>query len=546
MGPVRDSLRAMGRLVPEALAAVSGAAMCAAFPPHGRPALAWFTLAPLVGALAFVSRRRGLRVGFVWGLAFWLPSLSWLWALIGNGGPWPLVILGQAGLATYCALYAAAFGWLLAGGDEAAHLGWQRRERSAWHGLGHALFAAAAWTGLEWVRSTLLTGFAWNHLGVTQYHSPAVLQLASLGGVYAVSALIVLVNASLAGTFIRVLRGVRGIPAPRHHADLAVALATAAFATVWGIREQRTWEARERIAPPLRVAGAQPEAPSIFERGDDTFARTYNTLRERTSLVARLSPDLVVWPETALPGVLPHDTESVVFATSAARHCGAPLLTGAVELQPGARRGGRDLVANSAWLFRPSGMDPLPYRKQHLVPFGEYIPLDSLLPVLERLSPVGYSCTAGTNAVLFAVKCSLVGETNALVAPLICFEDTVAPLARAAVRRGAAVLVNESNDAWFSGSNEPAQHHAQAIFRAVETRTPLVRVSNAGISGIVSASGLQTSNAVCFVENVFCRDAAWPPSRYTRLGDWGFAIPCALVMLLAALLAVHKNARARR
>lgn len=519
---------------PELVAALSGALLFFSFPPRGNPALAWFALAPLLAALALVPPRRGFRLGLLCGVAWWVPSIAWLWALIGNGGPWFLVVLGQVGLALYCALYTAAFGWLLAAPPEAARDGWHHVERSSWRGLGRALLAAAAWTGLEWVRSTFLTGFAWNHLGVTQHRSLAVAQLAALGGVYAVSALVVFVNAGLAGAVLRIVRSARGIHAPRHHLDLVAALVAAAAAVLWGIREQGRWEARERVAPPLHVAGVQPDAPSIFERGEADMLDALDRLLDRTRVAAAIGPDLVVWPETVLPGVLPRDHDVSDIALGAARRAGAPILAGAVEVRPGARRGGRDLVANSSWLFRPSGAIEPPYRKQHLVPFGEFIPLDSWLPALERLSPVGYSCTAGTNAVLFEVP-GRIGATNAVVSPLICFEDTVAPLASQAVRQGATLLVDQSNDAWFAGSAEAAQHHAQAVFRAIETRTPLVRVSNAGLSGTVSASGRQGAPSTYFLEPVFPRQGDWPLPRYARLGDWALAIPSALVAVLAAL-----------
>ena len=533
---MRDFLRVrhIRRFVPEAVAAVSGVLLYASFPPHGNPALAWFALAPLLGALALVPPRRGFRLGLVCGAAWWVPSLTWLWALIGNGGPWILVVLGQVGLALYCALYTAAFGWLLAASPEAARHGWHRVERGLGRGLGRALLAAAVWTGLEWIRSTFLTGFAWNHLGVSQHRSLAVAQLASLGGVYAVSAIVVFVNAGLAAAVLRIVRSTRGIHAPRHHLDLVVALAVAAIAVVWGIREERLWEARERVAPPLNVAGVQPDEPCIFERGEADMLESVNRLLDRTRVAAAIRPDLVVWPETVLPGVLPRDDDVADIALGAARLCGAPVLAGAVEVRPGARRGGRDLVANSSWLFRPSGTIEAPYRKQHLVPFGEYIPLDSWIPVLERLSPVGYSCTAGTNAVLFSVR-SRIGGTNTVVSPLICFEDTVAPLAIQAVRQGATLLVDQSNDAWFASSAEAAQHHAQAAFRAIETRTPLVRVSNTGLSGTVSASGRQGAPSAYFLAPVFPRQPDWPLPLYARLGDWALAIPCALVAALAAL-----------
>ena len=118
------------------------------------------------------------------------------------------------------------------------------------------------------------------------------------------------------------------------------------------------------------------------------------------------------------------------------------------------------------------------------------------------------------------------------ISPLICFEDTVARLSRRAVRDGAQVLVNQSNDAWFSHSSEGRQHHDQAVFRAVENRTPLVRVSNTGVSGIIDPLGRFGDNSAFFVAPVTVRTPDWPLSLYTRYGDWIFAIPCAMALAL--------------
>ena len=512
-------------IIPEVASAASGLLLSFAFPPHGNASLAWCALAPFFAALQYTSPRRGFRCGFLAGFAFWLVSLRWFWALIGNGGPWPLVILGHFALSAYCALYVGLVGYLLSHSKD----NWQR----AWRGLARALLAAIFWTGLEWVRSTFLTGFAWNHLGVSQVRCLPLLQLAGIGGVYALTFLIVLVNAALGNVVVRLIRSFRCLPAPKHHVDLMAAILVLLVALAWGTREQRRWILLERTATPFAVAGVQPDAPSIFERGD-AIQETLDRLGDRTAIVAQLSPDLVVWPETVLMGSIPGSPDALECAFAASRLCHAPLLAGAVEYRTGKGRHGRDLVANVSWLFCPDDKVHGMYRKQHLVPFGEFIPLDNVFPFLERLSPVGFSCTPGTNSVVLPITSPAFGA-KACVSPLICFEDTVAPLATKAVRAGATLLVNQTNDSWFSGSIEPGQHHAQAAFRAVETRTPLVRVSNGGLSGIIAASGRQTAPSSYFRDNVYPRQSDWPASFYTRFGDWLLAMPCALVtgLLLA-------------
>ena len=527
------------RWLPEVAAVASGLLLSLAYPGKEEPAFAWFALVPFFAALSFVRPGRGFRIGWLSGMAFWCASIAWLWSLKDNGGPWALVILGHVSLSAYCALYFGLFGWLMAAlpltpsgrsGDGA----------SPWPGLGRALLAAVAWTGLEWVRSTFLTGFAWNHLGTSQYRSLPLLQLASLGGVYAVSFLAAFLNAALANVAVRLRDGWLRRPVPRRHLDLMVALLALMGAMFWGTRELR----RETVpeGTELRVAGVQPDAPSVFERGEETMTDSLKRLSEQTGLMASLRPDLIVWPETVLPGEVPSDLNAMFFAFEHARVAGAPVLAGAVEYRRGEGPSGRDLVANVSWLFEPDRVLRGRYRKQHLVPFGEYMPLDSVFPVLERLSPVGLSCTEGREPALMPIR-RRDGDGTVCVSPLICFEDTVAPLASRAVRLGAEVLVNQSNDSWFEGSSEPLQHHAQAVFRAVETRTPLVRVSNAGISGIISANGRQSTDAptAAFCETAKAGSGAERLTLYARFGDWLFSIPCAMATAVLAALLVRRR-----
>lgn len=508
--------------IPEAVSFASGILLSFAFPSHAEPTLAWFALVPLLLLTRNTPRKRAFRLGFFYGFGFWLFSILWFWILIENGGPWPLVLLGHLALSAYCALYIGLFALL--------HASFPARSSSGFDLL-RIFFAAIVWTGLEWIRSTFLSGFAWNHLGVSQVRSLPLLQWASFGGVYALSFLIVLVNTALANVALRLYHRFRHKPAPGHHLDLVVALSLLLLAILGGIHLQRLWTTREADSALFVVAGVQPDAPSIFERGEESIQESIQRLSDRTTLISRFNPDLVVWPETVLPGSVPSGTDAIQFTFALASHCKAPILAGALEYYEPETENDFPLIANASWLFGPDRNLHGTYRKQHLVPFGEYIPLDRLFPFLQYLSPAGFSCTPGEGPAVFPVA-SQAGKNPVRISPLICFEDTVSSLAVKAVRQGATILVNQSNDAWFEGSSEGLQHHSQAVFRAVETRTPLVRISNGGVSGIISASGRQSTPVVYYCQPVSPRQNDWPQTLYTRFGDWTLGIPSALLTLL--------------
>ena len=211
------------------------------------------------------------------------------------------------------------------------------------------------------------------------------------------------------------------------------------------------------------------------------------------------------------------------------RAFGAPVLAGSTLLGPG---GAAEPVRNAAWLFSEDGASA-PYVKRHLVPFGEFIPLDETIPALRRLAPAGVTCAAGEGPVLLDLPLRRGG--TARLSPLICFEDTVPATARASARE-ADILVSISNDAWFDGSCEALQHHAEAAFRAIENGLPLVRASNRGVCAVIRPWGESGEDAGggFFVESVpVLPERPVPP--YARFGDALFGFPCAALLLLALL-----------
>jgi apolipoprotein N-acyltransferase len=522
---------------------------------------AWFALAPLLLVIRHTSPRRAFWFGWLSGSVCWLLSLTWLWRLIWNNGPWPLVAIGHVGLALYCGLYTGLFALA------AARL-WQvvyRNENAFARITTVVIGEPLLWVGAEFLRCTLFSGFAWNALGVTQKDNLGVIQVASIGGVYAVSAIILLINSAVTSAIERVYGSVHqrtygdGLPCGRWRTlETLLPLIALATAWTWGRHRVEDWKQQCTVEPEWRVALVQPNAPPIFERDDENVKRTRDTLLDLTQLSASFSPDLVVWPESSLLGVLPWDADAMSLASNGAVTAHAALLTGSVEIRAGpSGKRGDELFYNSAWLFTSNGVACDYYRKQHLVPFGEYVPGDNVIKPLTRLSPIGYSCTPGREStimyVLPATHDALTPPPAPLAfSPLICFEDTVAPLARKAVHSGARLLVNITNDAWFKGSTEPEQHMAQALFRCIETGVPMVRAANTGVSCAIDPIGRRT--ALTNNERTSGFAGFYPvtlnvprqplPAPYRRWGDWSLGIPAAIALVL--VLAVPLVFRTRR
>jgi apolipoprotein N-acyltransferase len=534
--------------------AASALLLWAVFPPNrlGSDG-AWFALVPLLLVLRHCAPRRAFWLGWAGGGLFWLCSLVWLWRLIANNGPWPLVVLGHLGLAAYCALYLALF---------AVAVAWVWQQVRRLESLPTRLLAAAVaepllWVGAEYLRGTLLSGFPWNPLGATQYDNLRVIQVASLGGVAAVSLVVMLGNSAAASMAERIYDTVRNrtygdplIGGRLRGLETFLPLSVVIGAVLWGQARMVSWQRQGRSDPAWLVALVQPNAPCIFERDDASKAEVRETLLRLTGEVAVTGPDLVVWPETALIESLPYEEFAVQLARDGARAAGAPLLTGAVEYHPG--RGPGDAgqrFHNAAWLFATNGVKLGSYHKQHLVPFGEYIPGDRWFPFLQRLSPVGFSCQPGRESTLLRIpQRPRGGAPSAAVlvcSPLICFEDTVAPLARRAVRNGARMLVNLTNDAWFNGSIEPEQHLVQAVFRCVENGVPMVRAANTGVSAVITPLGGRqtlmrqgaTSNFAGALPCVVPVREEVTPTRYTLYGDWTLGCPAAIVLIAVLVLA---------
>lgn len=505
----------------------SGLLLTAAFPRAELAALAAVALIPLLLGIRSARPGEAFRLGWVAGMVHALGLVYWIVPTLGTYGGLPVWVsvplLGL--LAAYLALYPAAFAGLLAG---------LRPPPAAL-----PMLAPALWTALEYLRTHLLTGFPWALLGYSQYRQLHLIQISDMVGIYGVSFLLGALNAAGALAAMAVAgRGWRGRPVSRKTAVVAAAATALLTAGVWGYG---AW----RLDQVDRMAGAAPVTRAAVVQGNIEQAVKWDPAFQESSVEKYIAlsaramadrPELVVWPETAAPFYFTRNRRLTERVKAGVRKAGAFFVVGS----PSAERAGDGVeLFNSAFLVRPDGQIAGRYDKFHLVPFGEYVPLEEFLPFVDKL--VAQAGDFGTGQ-----KGEVLRSAGHRLGVLICYEAIFPSLARAAIRNRAGLLVNITNDAWYGRSSAPHQHFSMAVLRAVETRRGLVRAANTGISGFIHPSGRITGATGLFEDAVMTRPL--PVLRtttiYTRIGDL-FAGLCLAGTLIFAIIRLHQWRRNR-
>jgi len=419
---------------------------------------AWFGFVPLLLALKNKSKVKAFFLAYLAGVIFWSGTIYWLIHV---------TLPGTAILVLYLALYFGAFGFVSA------------------YFLPFPLFRlplilSSVWIFMEYLRSYLFTGFPWALLGYSQYLNLPIIQVADIAGVWGVSFLIMLVNITIY-EFITYR-----LPLGNKIFKAFLPVACLIAALLYG---------REKIILPhpkpgpssFKVSVIQGNIPQELKWDSNSREFIMDKYMYLSGEAADDKPDLIVWPEASLPAVPEEEPWYFQQVTNFAKENGTNLLLGAVTRRD-------NLYFNSAILLGSSGKTLGRYDKLHLVPFGEYIPLKKVLSFLETVVPIG-EISRGKEYALFTVpNLEPVWEVNKYrpqnkFAVLICFEDLFPELSREFVRRGADILINITNDAWYKKTTAPYQHLAASVFRAVENRVYLVRSANTGISGFISPQG---------------------------------------------------------
>ncbi|NKB68042.1 MAG: apolipoprotein N-acyltransferase [Candidatus Latescibacteria bacterium] len=494
----------------------SGVLLALAFPCHPQnpfaflfnPAWAYIALVPLLASLQGGSFKEGFRRAWAAGLAFNLMGLYWVAYTQGGG---LAVVAGTALMALYLGLFNGLFGGAL--NILAAR-------------LGPVALAAAPflWTAAEYLLSLGELGFPWLLLGHSQAAFPSLIQYASITGVYGVSFWLVVGNSLLASLL-------NSRPAR------AVALATGAALTLllpW-LHGRSLLAQTQTSAATMRVALIQPNLAFAEKWGPEGLDRSIELLAKLSFSAARQQPDLVVWPETALPCYLQTQANCRQPISALVDSMDVQLLTGASDYDYDRRQ-----PYNAAFLVNPQGQSIQSYAKMHLVPFGERTPYRDSIPLLRAIDWSRLTGALGPTEFAPGREQTLFAHPAGDFAVLICFESVFPDLVRRSVSQGARLLVNITNDSWFGRTAGPYQHAQLAVFRAVENRRPVARCATSGISLFIDTFGRPRQATDIFTQAVRVDDLtlASETTFYTRHGDLfaqlALGVSCSL--LLCALL----------
>jgi apolipoprotein N-acyltransferase len=519
-------------------AVISGLLVACLFPPIDVGFLVWVALMPLLAAVwSFEPKRagwKGFLTGWLAGTVSCLVQFQWV-AVVS----W----VGAIALPVYLGLYWGIFGAF------AATLGNPRRMGGKPAPLRTAFFLAAMWAGLEWVRGWMLTGFGWNGLGVAFGETPVFAQAADLLGLTGLSMLPVFFQAVL-------LQSLPGLKQRRVTVALTAAASLVAIAAVYGIvriHSERNADSTRLKTLLVQINVPQDATRMLWEPVEIHMAYENETLKGLESL-GKNHPDWVLWPESALPGGFLRGPDNAwgcfpeIQHTISQIHREEPfqLLFGTTEWEaeptPDGQLVQRDKgkAWNSIAVMSPEG-ELQTYRKQHLVIFGETIPFVDSLPwlkaIYEQQAGVEFtgSFTAGVSDEPLRIPTAN-GEMLSAI-PTVCFEDSVPRLVRRSVRPESQVIVNVTNDGWFKESAAAAQHFADARFRAIELRRPMLRCANTGVSAAIDSTGstahpdtgkpqiLTDAKGSHFTRGSLLVETKVPLrpsfSLYSRIGDWG-------------------------
>jgi apolipoprotein N-acyltransferase len=359
--------------------------------------------------------------------------------------------------------------------------------RSPWlsstNNLRLAFLLAAAWVAHEYLRGIVFSGWSWNTMGSALHTKLVVIQIAEFTGVAGLSFMVVFTNVILLATVRRFILETQVKPM-RPHFDLTLTMAGIVGVMCFGLHALNV----RRESKPLNVALVQSNIPREEKFTVEFANKTFDlfTRLSRPAVEGMAHADLLVWPESSMPGPVLNDELSHKFVMDFSASAKTDLLLGTIDLDETG-------VYNAAMLVSDAGARIQVYRKVHLVPFGEYVPGRHTIPLLARIvgDQVPDDFAFGKEYTIFKLA-----NDKARVAPLICFEDTVGDLTRQFVLAGANLLVNVTNDGWFLRSAGSRQHVASAVFRCVETRLPMVRAANTGVTCFINEFGRITQMLV--------------------------------------------------
>ena len=475
-------------------------------------------LAPLLVASWDCGRARRLRrsflLGWVAGLVYFAIALYWLVDVMTQYGglSTPVAVCVGALLMAYLALFVGLAAWIIAAGTRVL-------------GPRSLLAAPAAWVAGELGRTYVWSGFPWALLGYSQVTVLPIAQTASLVGVYGLSMLLAFTSGAVAYALAAERR--RFVP-------LVSAIVVIALLGAWG-----AWRIRDgsltRQGTPIRVGVVQ----GSISQDEKWSGALQGAIMKRYIDLSRAAlsenAQFILWPESSLPFYFEQDPVGVFPIQRLAREGRAWFLIGSDQVEqvrfvaahPPPEQ--RERYYNAAFLVQPDGSTGAVYRKMHLVPFGEYVPLKKLLffvgPLVEAVSDFSPGDKPATLPV-----------AGHVASTAICYEVVYPQLIAGFVNRGSELLTTITNDAWFGTSSAAYQHWDQAAMRSIEQGRYLARAANTGISGFVDPYGRVLAKTALFEPAMQVREVRFLSDRtvYGTIGDSVAYAGLAIALLMAA------------
>jgi apolipoprotein N-acyltransferase len=523
----------LNRVIPSIVAPVLSSTLLAlAFPAYNLSAIAYFGLMPMLFELLRRKPVGAFFSAYLFGILYFALVFTWMFTVP------KYVAIHHAFLAFYLGLYIGTFG-----------LAFNLIAR-AYGGPVALLTAPAIWVMSEFVRANM--GFL-SHPGAflahSQYQNIRLIQFAAITGVYGISFAIVLVNAALVSVILNWVpndmfkSSQSNIRTSGRSAAVVVTICCTVILIMlaYGNSVVRT----PLQGPEYQVALIQANIEQE-RKWDPKYARSImKAYKEMTLQAAVHAPDLIIWPEAATPGAITQNKRLLKYVSDIAGEADNNLLIGSTSHNKydGAGSPRKLNYFNSAFLIQPANdVSALQrYDKIHLLPFGEYLPKNNIVPWHLIQVPTIDTFIAGDQYVVFELP-------SFKFSTIICWESIFPGMARQFVKNGAQFLVNISNEGWFGESAGPYHFLIMSLFRAVENRTYLVRCANTGVSCVIDPFGrivnrIQNSTGKdIFVQGILMESIV--PARdltvYTRVGDV-FAVACSMVVSAALIGAVIRK-----
>ena len=542
------------------LAILSAILLFLSFPNVNFFLFAWVALVPFFIALTHATNwKSAFWIGYLTGFLFFaglLPAIALLYPYANIFA----TMVGYLLLVGYIALYYAIF---------AALMKFVRVDS----GILFPVTCACIWTALEWVRSWLLTGFPWGSIGYSQWNNLLGIQVASVIGVHGISFIIVLFNAGIATVLCKRQQWRKEVRAA------VLPLVLMIFCFSYGAFQLQNADslksdANDNVPPDtatLNVALVPGNISQLQKWDVNQFPRILQRYINLTYKTSNKNPDLIVWPETAIRSVALTGEwpRSYGRFSQMLRDISIPILVGTANRGKTDEAIGKssknidkrnEPIFNRVLSISPDGKIHADYAKMHLVPFGEYVPLENLLPDFIpnfiQFEPFAHGKSVNLLPVFIVKdKAEMVKQTDGLfrdakafaikdktdiqkieIGASICFESVFPDEFRRPVQKGASVMGIFTNDAWFEGTAFPELHLSMAPFRAVENRIAVFRCANGGFTCVVDAFGRITTPLITpdttqqtLITSVPLRSSTeHGQTLYTRYGDW-FPILCAII-----------------